>query len=135
MSSPDFNEYSIEELKDALRNIDRERFPDRVKHIESILKNPKERLRVEIRDDHRAKMRARREEKESKKNEPLWYAVIYGLLALLALFTGVIGSKHSAMEVTSWEARIMFTLLFGAVAYSNFSKYRNRKRPRSLTRR
>ena len=46
MTAPNYRMFSIEQLKDALDQIDKDRFPDRVKTIQHYLNNPGPRASV-----------------------------------------------------------------------------------------
>jgi hypothetical protein len=123
----DYSKYSVEELEDAYKHIDREKWPDRVKEIESILIDPvKRQLRINT-DKYRKKVANERHQKWNKKHEPLGYSLMFVLLSILASFFGIVAwrSGHGT-HAESLAERVLYGAIFIGVAYINFRKWRKK---------
>ena len=125
MDKIDYSKYSVEELEDAYRHIDRDKWPDRVKEIELIINDPvKRRARVNT-DKYRKKIKEERAERARKRREPLGYALMYLVLAVLVSFFGIVASRTGqGTTADSIGERVLIGIAFFAIAYLYFNKWR-----------
>ncbi len=81
MKEPDYDNYSLEQLYEALEMIDRERWPERVRKIESLLSEPESFRRLK-KEQRMVDQQEALERKEASQ----------GFLGILLLVSGGIGS-------------------------------------------
>lgn len=125
MDSIDYTKYSVEDLEDAYKHIDRDKWPERVKEIESILHNPDKRQSRIKTDKYRKKVAEQRSEKWKEKHEPLGYSLIFASLSILAAFFGIVAWRTGqGTMIESLGERTLYGLLFLGVAYMYFRKWR-----------
>ncbi|QYJ91145.1 DUF3169 family protein [Shewanella halotolerans] len=125
MDKIDYTKYSVEELEDAYRHIDRDRWPDRVKEIELILNDPVKRRAQVNTDKYRKKIKEERAQKSRKRREPLGYALMYIVLGVLVSFFGLLASRTGqGTTVDSMGERVLIGIVFFAIAYLYFNKWR-----------
>ncbi len=98
--SPNYREYSIEQLVDILDNIDRDKWPDRTKEVEAVLAQKKQ-------EKTSTPSRKRRIYKGIKLSE---YNILFGIthLILIGLCNSVMGWRHSSTN--HYKAKMLIQL-------------------------
>ena len=126
MDTIDYSKYTVEELEDVYRHIDRDKWPNRVKEIEQILHDPVKRQARINTEKYRKKIKEERAERTRKINEPLGYLVIFLVLGFLALFFGIViyARTGQGLIINSIGERILFSGIFFCFAYLYFNKWR-----------
>ncbi|WP_346837026.1 hypothetical protein [Microbulbifer sp. SAOS-129_SWC] len=105
-------------MREALDSIDREKWPDRVKEIEAILKEPALLSKLEAKE-----RRQRKEESNSRAElERVGSGMIFMLMALILSVSGYLVSRYGATHIDSPLIKWVLVVALACAGYKVISK-------------
>jgi len=125
MFKPNYNKYSICELEEALRVIDRYKHPKRVQQIESLLNDPVKRELIRQRSIDQLEQEKQRKAEIKRRSEPFGWGIFFTISAFIVYFFGFIPSRFQVSDSTieSNELRMLIAVIFLIIAAVLFYKY------------
>ncbi len=119
MNTPDYTKYTLSELQDVLNNINYEKYPERVKEIESILNDPV--MYNKLLQDNRKKIEEHNqlEAKSVEEGRKAFSFLTLFILACVTLVTGTLITGYGTFQIESWLTRIfIFIIIIAFLIYS-----------------
>lgn len=123
MKEPDYDSYTLEQLLDVRKNIDRESYPERFHRIENILNDEEklEKLKLAQEKVDEERRIERREENVAFNGLLIW---LYGIVAL----SGFLITRHgSSIQIDSTITRVVIGVVLFVVGFLYLKKNLKRK--------
>ena len=96
-AKPNYKNYSLRELHEALNSIDREKWPDRVEEIEAILKDSASLSKLKAKERKQRKV----ESDESVDLKRVGGGILFLVMALILSITGDLVGRGGAIHIDS----------------------------------
>ncbi|WP_346837036.1 hypothetical protein [Microbulbifer sp. SAOS-129_SWC] len=110
---PNYKNYSLRELREALDSIDREKWPDRVKEIEAILKEPASLSKLKAKERKQRKL-------ESDSNIELQLVVVGTVFLVMALILSVSGDLVGRFGVIHIDSPLIKWVVVAGLTYLGY---------------
>ncbi len=121
---PNYSQYTVEQLLDVQRNIDRERFPERAAEIDALLKNPNSL-------EHARNIQLQCDDKLKSQRKRTYQLCVNSLPVFIGVFVGLTGSNmsHADTEFLIYNIPVHYVIactliLFGLLRLYRFFRQR-----------